>query len=147
MWPEAVIVSFLYCFGNYLHILEAVSKPRNGHFRWFSGDDQTRKTGHCVIAERPSKRLVNTPAMSFETDSKALSFGTYSSAGYLALYGSKYRLRSSASILDAPHRTAPPFWNLPQADALQDGGASPPDGARMCKSAAASKQLIRKILE
>jgi hypothetical protein len=21
MWPEAVIVSFLYCFGNYLHIL------------------------------------------------------------------------------------------------------------------------------
>jgi hypothetical protein len=50
-------------------ILEAVSKPRNGHFRWFSGDDQTRKTGHCVIAEGPSKRLVNTPAMSFETDS------------------------------------------------------------------------------
>ena len=54
---------------RWLSYLEAVSKPRNGHFRWFSGDDQTRKTGHCVIAERPSKRLVNTPAMSFETDS------------------------------------------------------------------------------
>ena len=50
-------------------VLEAVSKPHNGHFRWFSRDDRTRETGRCVIADRPAKLLVNTSAVSFETDS------------------------------------------------------------------------------
>ena len=48
--------------------LEAVSKPHNGHFRWFSRDDRTRENWALCHSKPTGQATRNTSAVSFKTE-------------------------------------------------------------------------------